>query len=278
MKALFVRESGAGYLLLALAISSSLVLIVESNTRLLEPVRSGIGAVVSPIYFVAEAPYLLSDNIANLFSTRNRLLDEIAQLERSVLELSQVSQQFLAMQTENERLRELLGSRSRLSGEVLVAELVAVIPDTKKHRVVIDKGANDGVSVGESVIDADGLFGQVIEVSEFTSIVLQISDTTHAVPVEVNRNNVRAIAAGTGEYDVLELETVPKSADIRQGDLLVSSGLGDRFPRGYPVGTVTGVDKDPTAAFARVTVRPSAALDRSRHVLVVFRDLGEAAQ
>lgn len=276
MKALFVRESGSGYLLLALTILSAVLLIIEANTRLLDPVRSGIGAAIGPVYFVADSPYLLSEELADLFSTRIKLLNRVEQLDHRVLELSRVSQQFLAMQAENKRLRELLGSRSRLSGEVLIAELVGVIPGAERHRVVIDKGTVDGVSVGKSVIDADGLFGQVIETSPFTSIVLLISDTTHAVPVEVNRNNVRAIAAGTGTYDVLELETVPKSADIRQGDLLVSSGLGGRFPRGYPVGTVTSVAKDPIAAFAHITVAPASALDRSRHVLVVFQNLAES--
>ena len=122
--------------------------------------------------------------------------------------------------------------------------------------------------MGQAVIDADGLFGQVIEVAEYTSRVLKVNDRMHAVPVQVNRNGVRAVAAGNGR--TLELESVALTADIREGDLLVSSGLGGRFPVGYPVAVVTAVDRDPGQAFARITAQPRAALDRSRHVLLVF--------
>ena len=166
------------------------------------------------------------------------------------------------------------------AGQVLVTELIGVVPDPGKHRILIDKGTADGVTVGASVVDSQGLFGQVIEVSRASSVVLLITDSTHATPVEVSRNNLRSIATGLGRYDWMELEAVPFSADIRRGDLVVSSGLGGRFPRGYPVGEVTEVEKHATARFATVRVRPSAALNRSRHVLVVFPDgaPGEAGE
>jgi rod shape-determining protein MreC len=243
---------------------------LDVATRLLEPVRSAIGTVVSPLQVMAEVPYYLADEVGQVASTHESLRQRNAELERRILELSQISQQFLSLKTENERLRELLGSRARLPAEVLVAELVGVVPVPNTHQVIIDKGADAGVTVGQAVLDAEGLFGQVVEVDQFTSRVLLIVDPSHAVPVQVNRSGVRSVAAGTGELDRLVLENLPVTADIREGDLMESSGLGGRFPRGYPVGKVSAVHIGETSPYAQVEIRPLAALDRARHVLVVF--------
>ena len=272
MKGLFARESGAGFLLAGLATLSVLLVFIEANTRLLVPMRSLVGTVAMPVYFVANVPaniWQAGDWFWDIVADRVGMRERIGDLERQVVDLSVVSQQFLAMREENNRLRELLGSSERVPGQKLIAELVAVVPDMQKHRVVIDKGIADGVAVGAAVIDPRGLFGQVIETARMTSVVLLITDETHAVPAEVGRNNIRVIVAGVGDYSTLELEAVPKSSDIREGDLLFSSGLGGRFPRGYPVGTVVAVERPRTARFAGVLVTPAAALDRSRYVLVV---------
>jgi rod shape-determining protein MreC len=249
----------------------SVVLVtLDVTTRLLEPVRTTIGTLVSPLQVLAEMPYLMADQVGRVASTRKSLREENAELERRILELTQISQQFLSLKMENERLRALLGSRARLPAEVMVAELIAVVPTPNTHQVIIDKGSDSGVQVGQAVLDAQGLFGQVVEVDRFTSRVMLIVDPSHAVPVQVNRSGVRSVAAGTGELGRLVLENVPVTADIQVNDLMESSGLGGRFPRGYPVGVVTSVDIDDTSPYARVDVRPLAALDRSRHVLVVF--------
>ena len=281
MKGLFARESTAGYLLAGLATLSVLLVFVEANTRLLAPVRSVVGTVATPVYMIANVPTSVWDGgswFVDVVSDRVGMREQITRLEKQVAELSAVSQQFLALREENNRLRELLGSSARVPGEKLIAELVAVVPDPQKHRIVIDKGAADGVAVGEAVIDTRGLFGQVVETARTTSVVLLITDTTHAVPAEVVRNNIRVIAAGVGKSDVLELDPVPKSADIREGDLLNSSGLGGRFPQGYPVGTVTSVEKLRTAPYAQVEVKPAADLDRSRYVLVVSQPSARQVQ
>jgi rod shape-determining protein MreC len=232
---------------------------------------------VSPLLVVAETPYLLGDSVGEVVSSRENLLEENAQLERRVLELSQISQQFLALRQENARLRELLGSQARLPTEVLIAELVGVVPIVNSHQIIIDKGSEAGVSVGQAVIDAEGLFGQIVEVSQFTSRVLMITDTSHALPVQINRNGVRSVAGGTGRRDALELENVPVTADIREGDLVETSGLAGRFPVGYPVGYVASVTIAETSAYAEIMVRPTAQLDRSRHVLVVFARTADGA-
>ena len=271
VKGLFARESNTGYLLVGLATLSVLLVFIEANTRLLVPVRSAIGTVAAPVYLLANVPtniWKAGDWTVDIVADRVGMRERITDLEKQVADLTAVSQQFLAMREENNRLRELLGSSARVPGQKLIAELVAVVPDMQKHRVVINKGTADGVAVGAAVIDPRGLFGQVIETARMTSVVLLITDTTHAVPAEVGRNNIRVIAAGWGEYH-LRLEAVPKSLDIREGDVLYSSGLGGRFPKGYPVGTVIDVEKLRTARFAGIRVRPAAALDRSRYVLVV---------
>jgi rod shape-determining protein MreC len=249
---------------------SAVLITLDGTTRLLEPFRSMIGTLVSPLQVMAEVPYLLADEVGEVASTHESLRARNAELERRILELTQVSQQYLSLRTENERLRALLGSRARLPAEVMVAELVAVVPTPNTHQVIIDKGSDSGITLGQAVLDAQGLFGQVVEVDRFTSRVLLIVDESHAVPVQVNRSGVRSVAAGTGDLDHLVLENVPVTADIQEGDLMESSGLGGRFPRGYPVGIVTSVVIDDSSPYAAVEVRPLAALDRSRHVLLVF--------
>lgn len=225
---------------------------------------------VAPLRVAAEFPYLVSDDIGDVLSTRASLVERNAELERRLLELSRVSQQYMALKTENDRLRALLGSRARLPAEVLISEIVGVVPAPNAHQVILDKGSESQVQVGDAVIDAEGLFGQVVEVSPVTSRVLLVTDPDHAVPVQVNRNGVRSIAGGTGTMDVLQLENLPVTADVREGDLIETSGLAGRFPPGYPVGRVDSVLVENTAAFAAVRVRPLAELDRTRHVLVVL--------
>jgi rod shape-determining protein MreC len=247
-----------------------LLFAIDVNSRLLQTTRSLLGTVVSPIYVIADSPYLMGREAGRTLATRDLLMAENQRLEQQNLRLAERAQQFVALQEENARVRALLGSRQRLGAEVLVAELIGVVPAPNTFQVEIDKGAADGVFVGQAVIDADGLFGQVVEVAQFTSRVMLLVDAAHAVPVQVNRNDIRSIAAGTGRIDRLELEYVPVTADIREGDLLVSSGLGGHFPRGYPVGKVVSVIVDPTQPYAQVIARPLAALDRSRHVLLVY--------
>ena len=255
---------------MALALVSGVLISLESTTRLTEPLRSGIATALVPVTWLAETPYRLGDGISEVAVTRATLMERNESLEDELLVLSQQAQQLQVLRAENARLRELLGSRARLPEAVVIAEIVGVVPTVGTFQVVLDKGSNDGVALEQAVLDAQGLFGQIVEVTPVSSQVLLIADRDHALPVEVNRNGVRSVLGGTGRIDRLELEFVPVTADILRGDLLVSSGLGGRFPRGYPVGVVESVVVENTSNFAEVLVRPSAALDRSRHVLVVL--------
>lgn len=186
------------------------------------------------------------------------------------MEDAHISQQFVALKAENAHLRELLGSQARLPHEVLIVEVVGIVPTPSSFQLVIDKGTEAGITEGRAVLDAQGLIGQIISVAAFTSRVLLVTDPDHAVPVQINRNGIRSIAGGTGDLNELLLESVPISADIEEGDLVETSGLAGRFPRGYPVGHVSSVMVKPTSAYAQVAVEPAAQLNRTRHVLVIF--------
>lgn len=248
---------------------------IELSRPWLAGIRSSTATFLSPIYFLAELPWQSSRFVGETLSSREQLQERAAVLERRVLELSQASQQYLTVREENARLRALLGSRERLGRDVLVAEIVGVLPGTDRHQLMIDKGSADGLRNTLAVIDEHGMVGQIVETARSSARVLLVSDVSHALPVQVVRNNLRGIVSGSGRLDLLQLDYVPDSADIREGDVLVSSGLAGRFPAGYPVGVVSAVTSGQGEAFAQVQVRPSAQLDRSRHVLVLFESAPE---
>jgi rod shape-determining protein MreC len=232
--------------------------------------RAMLDTLATPVFWVANLPTRLGHWTETHIQSRTRLLEDNERLRRENLVLQGRSQQMASLQAENVRLRALLNSSALVRDDVLVAELIGVSPDPERLQLVLNKGESDGVYVGQPLIDADGLMGQIVEVSSGTSRALLITDVTHAVPVQVNRNGVRAIAEGTGALESLEVRHVSATTDIREGDLLVTSGLGARFPEGYPVAIVKEVKRDPGEAFVRVVAVPTAALDRTRHVLLVF--------
>jgi rod shape-determining protein MreC len=232
--------------------------------------RAVLDSLVMPVYWVANLPTRLGQWTEIHIQSRSRMLEENERLVQENLVLQGRSQQMASLQAENVRLRALLNSSALVRGDVLVGELIGVSPDPERLQLVLNKGERDGVFVGQPLIDAEGLMGQVVEVSNGTSRALLIADVTHSVPVQVNRNGVRAIVEGTGELGSLEVRHISATTDIQPGDLLVTSGLGGRFPEGYPVAEVKEVERDAGQAFARVVAVPSAALDRTRHVLLVF--------
>jgi rod shape-determining protein MreC len=245
----------------------------------LEMVRAGLSVVVYPIQWLVNLPVNAGEWLSESLAARQTLLEENASLQAQYLLLKGRLQKYLALESENMRLRELLESsfRFRVGERMLIAELLAVATEPYSQQIVIDKGMRQGVFIGQPVLDADGVMGQVVHAGPFSSRVMLVSDPNHAIPVQVNRNGMRTIAVGTGSGNLLEILHLPNNADLRPGDLLTTSGLGGRFPAGYPVGTVLSVKPSPGQPFAKVEVLPSAHLDRSREVLLVWPSAQEPA-
>lgn len=252
-------------------IFSTLLLFVDVRFNQLDTVRTYASSALTPFQWLSDLPQNFGSTMAFLFTSREELEAELDILRDRNLVLERKSQKLASVTAELNRLRELLNASRVLDEGVVVTELVGASPDPDNQYIFIDKGLAEGVYKGQAVLDANGLMGQVIEVNEFQSRVLLISDNRHAVPVQVNRNGMRAIAYGVGSLDFMELGNVPDTADIQEGDLLVSSGLGGRFPRGYPVARVSTIEHFPGRAFARVTIVPEAQLNRSRLLLLVFK-------
>lgn len=261
-----------GYrLVMALLLSASLIFL-DVRFSQLDSARSYLSSALTPFQWLSDLPQNISDAAVFLFTSRDELESEIDLLQDRVLVLERKSQKLASVTAELNRLRELLNASRLVDEGVVVTELVGASPDPDNQYIFVNKGAADDVYVGQAVLDEHGLMGQVIEVNEFQSRVLLISDNRHAVPVQVNRNGMRAIAYGVGSLSYLELGNVPDTADLEEGDLLVSSGLGGRFPRGYPVARVSSIEHFPGRAFAKVRVEPEAQLNRSRLLLLVFKE------
>ncbi|WP_439958747.1 rod shape-determining protein MreC [Pseudomonas silesiensis] len=258
--------------LLVLVVLSVALMVVDARFTLLKPVRSQMSLVLMQSYWITDLPQRLWQGVASQFGSRTELVAENEKLKTENLLLQGRMQKLAALTEQNVRLRELLNSSALVNEKVEVAELIGMDPNPFTHRIIINKGERDGVVLGQPVLDARGLMGQVVELMPYTSRVLLLTDTTHSIPVQVNRNGLRAIASGTGNPERLELRHVADTADIKEGDLLVSSGLGQRFPAGYPVATVREVIHDSGQPFAIVRAVPTAALNRSRYLLLVFSD------
>lgn len=247
-----------------------ILILLSAYTDVLDPLRARLATFTSPLYWLVDAPARVVNWGQDTARSREQLVEESAAMKAELLIHKRKLQQMATLAAENVRLRQLLNSAEMVKDRVLVAELIGISPDPLMHRVIVNKGRAHGVYLGQPLLDAHGLMGQVVEVSEYTSQVLLITDATHALPVQINRNGVRAVAEGTGDLYQLKLRHLANTVDIRKGDLLVSSGLGQRFPVGYPVAEVVSVTHDPGKPFARVEARPQAQLNRSRHVLLVF--------
>jgi rod shape-determining protein MreC len=255
-----------------LAVILSVILIfIDVRTSQLNSVRNIISSALAPVQWLSDVPNSIAFGIEQIFTSRESLEGELELMKDRMLVLQRKSQKLASVTAELNRLRELLNASRVLDEGVVVAELIGASPDPDNQYILINKGFQDGVYIGQAILDSDGLMGQVIEINEFSSRVLLVSDSRHAVPVQVNRNGMRAIAYGVGSLSFLELGNVPDTADIQVGDLLVSSGLGGRFPEGYPVARVSSIEHDSGRSFAQVKITPEAKLNRSRLLLLVFK-------
>lgn len=256
-------------MLLAL-IASLALFFLDTRMDYFSPTRSALSTLVYPIQVVASFPSDAGKWMNEFFENRDELKEQNVALEATNLLNNVRLQKLQNLERENTRLRELLGSSFRLTERVLVAELLSIDLDPFSQQVVLNKGLRDGVFSGQPVLDAHGVMGQVTEVNSFSSRTMLLTDPSHGLPVQINRNGLRAVAIGRGMGEPLQLEHLAHNADVRVGDVLVTSGLGGRFPVGYPVGTVIAIHFPQGKAFADIAVKPAAELDTSREVLLVL--------
>ena len=257
--------------MLSILIPISIALLsLDVMTSWLSPVRAGLSLLLLPVNVLADAPSRLTRFVGDAVTSRATLFTQRDELRAKVERLNLELQRLAALESENQRLRRLLESKQRLALHVRAAEIIGTVPGPSVRQVLIDKGSRDGTFVGQPVVDADGLVGQIIEVTPFTSRVLEVTDVNHAVPAEVVRSGLRVVAVGTGSSDRLEVRHITASANIARGDLLITSGLDQRFPPGYPVAKVLSVSRVNSGPFMDVVAVPMARLDVVSHVLLVY--------
>jgi len=249
---------------------------LEYRTDKVRPLRNTISHLTYPIQYAVNIPSLLASWTLETFASHKQLIDENKSLRQSQLLLQSELQKFQLLKAENQRLQDLLQSAKKIEQNVLVAEMLAVDMDPYRQNILINKGSRDNVYLGQAVIDASGVMGQISHVSSFSSTALLISDPSHSIPVRVVRNGLRSIATGIGQADQIKLNYIPGNGDIEVGDRLVSSGLGGRFPVDFPVATVSRVSRPAGKPFAIVYAEPTAALDKSHEILLVWQNKPEA--
>jgi rod shape-determining protein MreC len=245
-------------------------MVIDTKVENLSTLRTYLTSLVSPLQYIADLPGELLDWSASGFTFRQTMLEENARLTNQITLMNEKLQRFVVLEDENNNLREFLDAPVREGMYRMIAELMAVDNNPYSHQIVINKGAIHDVYKGQPVLDDTGVVGQIVEVGATNSRVLLISDITHAIPVRISRNNIRMIANGSGSLNELSLNHVVHSGDIQEGDLLISSGLGNIFPAGYPVATITNIVRDESLPFANITAKPSAQLDRIKYLLLLW--------
>jgi len=251
------------------AVLSFLCISIDHSNDHLTTIRSGLSVLVYPIQYAVNVPLRFGSEIVDRLRTRRHLIEQNQRLEADNFILSSKAQRYAALGQENVRLRELLNFSSTFESQVTAAGVLAIETTPSTHQIVVNRGKNQSVHVGQPVLDVYGVIGQIVQVGPFSSTALLITDPRHALPVMLNRSGLRSIAIGSESPDLLFLSFVSATADVLVGDLVTTSGLGRRFPAGYPVGNVSDVSIEPGAKFATISVSPTALGGHSREVLLV---------
>jgi rod shape-determining protein MreC len=252
------------YVLLAIVLMA-----MDHKGHYVPRVRSVALYLVEPVYHIVEWPVRAAQNLLEQFQSRRSLRHENDALRQELLSQRGALQRFEALLEENRRLHALIEGAQGQDFKFQFAELVRIDLDSFSHKVIVNRGALDKVRAGQAVIDGAGVMGQVEDVRAHFSTIRLISDPNHALPVQINRTGLRTIAFGSGETGRLKMPGVPRQADVREGDLIVTSGLGDRFPGGYPVAIINRINRQEGQTFVVVEAMPLAALDRGREVLLL---------
>lgn len=262
--------SVAGTLRLIMYVALAMVLMVlDHRNGWIWRIRYSMSVVVEPVYKLAGLPSAGMRTLSVAFADRKLLTEQNQRLREDLLLANAKLNRMAAVAEQNQRLKELLDTQHSLELNVQLARVVGVDLGGGDRRLVVNLGTRDGIKQGQAVIDAHGVIGQIVEVLPTTSIVMLVTDPNHAVPVVVERTGLRTVALGSREDDQLSLPNVPMAADVRAGDKLLTSGLGGRFPPGFPVGEVLSVGQSPSGMFLEARARPTADIDRSDDVLIL---------
>jgi rod shape-determining protein MreC len=264
------RGPPLGASLFFLGIVSITLMVMDHRGNYLETAKMWMGVATHPFYALVQAPVDVWNWLTGSFSDRANLREENEKLTEALRVARIKALQFDSLNEENRRLRAIRAASQGIGERTLIAEIIHVDVDPFRHRVRINKGADDEVFKGQHVLDAFGIVGQVTRVDRYSSEIILISDNEHATPVQVNRNGIRSIAVGTGDVNKLTLPFLTAESDVKPDDLLVSSGLDGIFPAGYPVARISKVQRDPSQTFAVVEAKPLAELDRAREVLLLW--------
>jgi rod shape-determining protein MreC len=269
MNPIFNQGTSPAQRLVLVLLCSVALIFFDHKMASFETARGYLQSLVSPLQYMANAPKLLMTWASENMITRQQLMTENKQFKEQQLFFHEQSMELDIVRRENERLRLLLASPVNGITKKMFAEILSVDSDPYSLQVVINRGANDGVVEGQPVIDDKGVVGQILHVGANSSRVILISDISHAVPVRVERNGLRLIASGSGRINRLVHNFVTKSDDVKVGDLLVTSGLGGKYPEGYPVARITSVRTDESREFGRILSQPVAKIDRLRYMLLL---------
>ncbi len=255
--------------LLAYLILASILMLSDHRLNIGQQARTQLSVVIEPIWWLASLPSRMWSGVDSELATRQALQDNNERLERELQIVNARMQRMSAINDENQRLRDLLHATRNGSLQVQMVSILDVDLNPYRQRIVLNAGSRQGVKVGQAIMDAGGILGQIIEVSDTKATALLVTDADHAIPVQVARSGFRGIAFGTGEPESLLIDDIPQSADIRKGDLLVTSGMGGRFPAGFPVATIQSLSPNDTGLFVVGRAKPAARLDRGLEVLLV---------
>jgi len=272
VQTLFIRGPSTTVRMVVLVIASIVLMTVDHRWHSLELVRSALSGVLYPLQYTIDLPIRLFYWADESLSTQQTLLEKNHEFEARHLENRVQLQKLDIIEKENERLRKLLGAIPKTTERLLISEIINVDLDPYKQLILLNKGSSSDVYQGQPIIDAQGVMGQVVHVGPMSSTAMLITDASHAIPVQVNRTGLRAIAFGSGKIDQLNLRHLPHNVDIKEGDLLITSGLGGVFPPNFPVAVITKIERPAGEPFATIEAKPHALLDKSREVLLVWRN------
>ena len=246
------------------------IMLIDNRTEQFERLRNILQTAVYPVMFISTIPREMIRGVTGSMETSSNLQNENESLRQENLLLHSRLEKLHSLEADNRRLKRLLGQSEQIAEHVLLAELVEVSLEPYTQQISLNKGSSDDVYVGQPVINGDGVIGQVVHTSQFQSTVTLLTDPGSAIPVMVMRNGLRGVLFGTGVRNKLAMPYLTADADIRVGDLLISSGMGGRFPTGYPVATVTEVIQQPSDEFLTIKTLPVTQLDHGREVLLIW--------